>query len=683
VTDQMLILKLRSRRETAAGSGQCAAVTETVSWRAVETAAIICDMWDIHWCRGAAARVAELAPRMNALVAELRRRGVLIVHAPSGTMDFYRGHAGRILAQSAPAVETAIPLQNWVHLMPEREGELPIDDADGGCDDDPPCPKGRPWTRQIATIEIAEGDAITDNVEAYYLLCQRGIRHVLIMGVHENMCVLGRPFGIRQLVLQGMEVALVRDMTDTMYNSRQRPFVDHFAGTELMHAHIEAHWCPTLTSDQIIGGQPFCFAAQRHRVSVVSSPHSMTSRERVLAALNHVPPDRVPLDFGAHRSSGIAALAYPKLRQALGLPPRPVRVYDPVQQLAIIDRDVLDLFGVDTIELGRGFALDEKDWAPWTLPDGTPCLMPAWALPERREGEWVLRGKGGRILGHMPDGALYFEQCSWPFLEDDDLDRLPEALEDNMWGGVASPPGPLVAGPDGAQRLAEGARRLRAQTDRAIVGLFGGNLFENGQFLYRIDNFLMLLAADPPRIHAFLERLTEIHLENLERYLAAVGPYIDIILFGDDLGSQNGPQISPAMYREFFQPRHARLWRRAKELADVKVMLHSCGSIRMLLPDLIAAGLDATNPVQISCAGMEAAGLKRDFGDALTFWGGGCDTQTILSRGTPDQVRQHVRQQIALLRPGGGFVFQQVHNILADVPPQNIIAMFETVNEVR
>jgi uroporphyrinogen decarboxylase len=407
----------------------------------------------------------------------------------------------------------------------------------------------------------------------------------------------------------------------------------------------------------------------------------MTPRDRVLASLNHQQPDRTCVDFGGHRSSGIAAIAYPKLRKALGLAPRPIRVYDPVQQLAVIDQDVLDRFHVDTIEMGRGFAIEEKYWADWTLPDGTPCKMPVWAFPERQEGKWVLRwGGNGRILAKMPDGAIYFEQCYWPFLENDDLDLLPQALGENMWGGVASPPGPLVRGSDGANVLAEGAKRLRATTDRAIVGLFGGNLLEVGQWLYRMDRFLMLLAGDPKRAHAFLDRLVEIHLANLERFLGAVGPYIDIIGFGDDLGMQNGPQISRAMYQEFFKPRHAEMWRRAKELANVKVMLHCCGGVRPLLPDLIEAGLDAINPVQISCTGMDAAGLKKDFGDRITFWGGGCDTRFVLPNATPDDVRKHVRQQVAILASGGGFVFQQVHNVLANVRPENIIAMFDAIH---
>jgi len=406
----------------------------------------------------------------------------------------------------------------------------------------------------------------------------------------------------------------------------------------------------------------------------------MTPRERVLAALNHREPDRIPIDFSGHRSSGISAIAYPKLREYLGLPPRIPRVYDPIQQLAIVEEDVLDRFGIDAIELGRGFALQDENWSDWTLPDGTPCQLPAWVKPERIDGEWVIRSQSGRIIARMPDGVLYFEQCFYPFAEDANIDKTREVLSECMWTGIASPPGPLVAGAEGRQRLIEGAKQLRESTDRAIVGLFGGNLLETGQFLFRNDNFLMLLAADPAKAHRFLDILVEMHLENLERFLSAVGPYIDIIVFGDDLGMQKGPQISPKMYREFFKPRHQILWTRAKQLANVKVMLHCCGGVRTLLRDLIEAGLDAINPVQISCNGMDPQELKNEFGQDLTFWGGGCDTRQFLPHSTPQDIRDHVRSLTQIWKPGGGFVFQQVHNILANVPPANIAAMFDAIN---
>lgn len=406
----------------------------------------------------------------------------------------------------------------------------------------------------------------------------------------------------------------------------------------------------------------------------------MNSRERILCAFTHQEPDRVPIDFSGHRSSGISPILYPRLRDFLGLPPRPVRVYDPIQQMAIVDEDMLDLFGVDTIELGRGFALNDEDWADWVLPDGSPCQMPAWVIPEREENRWIIRGKSGKIIAQMPDGVQYFNQAYYPFYEEDNPDMLQEALDECMWSAIASPPGPLVSGPEGDRVLVEGARKLRASTDRAILGLFGGNLYELGQFLYRNDKFLMLLVLDPPKVHDFLDRLVAMHLENLEKYLGLVGKYIDIIVFGDDLGMQTGPQLSPEMYREFFKPRHSKMWERAKELANVKVMLHCCGGVRELLPDLIDAGLDAINPVQISCRGMEPGKLKADFGDKIVLWGGGCDTQHILPLGTPDEVRAHVRQNIEIFKKGGGFVFQQVHNILANVPPANVTAMFEAIN---
>jgi len=299
--------------------------------------------------------------------------------------------------------------------------------------------------------------------------------------------------------------------------------------------------------------------------------------------------------------------------------------------------------------LGREFCHDERWWGDWTLPDGTPCKMPVWAAPEKRDDGWVLRAEGGHVLARMPDGALHFDQIYWPLLEGgEDLSNLDGAFQLSMWSVFGAPPQPAAT----VEELAEGARKLRARTDRAIVGLFGGNLLEIGQMLFKMDQFLMMLAGEPRRVHRFLDALVEYHLKNLERFLGAVGANIDVILFGDDLGAQNGPQISPRMYREFFQPREAILWSRAKQLADVKVMLHCCGGVRPLLPGLIEAGLDAINPVQISCRGMEAEALKRDFGKDLTFWGGGCDTQNVLPQGTPDEVRAHVLRQCELLGPG-------------------------------
>jgi nicotinamidase-related amidase len=272
VLAQPLALKTRRLVETSKGSDQWEVVEKTVQWEPGGTAAVICDMWDQHWCKGATARVAEMAPRMNQTVSELRKRGVLIIHCPRETMKFYEGTTGRKLAQSAPKVETRTPLQGWCNLDSVKEPALPIDDSDGGCDDEPQCQQGSPWRHEISTIEIKEGDAITDNTEAYNLMRQRGITNVIVMGVHQNMCVLGRPFSIRQMVYQGQNVVLLRDLTDSMYNSRRNPKADHFTGNDLVCWHIEKYWCPTITSDQIIGGQLFRFAADAKPPRVFSDP---------------------------------------------------------------------------------------------------------------------------------------------------------------------------------------------------------------------------------------------------------------------------------------------------------------------------------------------------------------------------------------------------------------------------
>jgi len=199
-------------------------------------------------------------------------------------MDRYKDTPQRKLAQQAPKAEVKVPLRGWCHLDKKRESALPIDDSDGGCDCQPKCKTGRAWSSQIDTLEIAEGDAITDSAEAYYLMRQRGITNVIVMGVHTNMCVLGRPFSIRQMVYQGMNVVLVRDMTDTMYNSRMKPFVSHFTGNDLIAEHIERHWCPTITSVDFLGGKPFRFKNDRRiRAAVVIAEREYHTKETLPA----------------------------------------------------------------------------------------------------------------------------------------------------------------------------------------------------------------------------------------------------------------------------------------------------------------------------------------------------------------------------------------------------------------
>jgi nicotinamidase-related amidase/type 1 glutamine amidotransferase len=286
--DKTITLHLRTRVETEKGSGRFHALTKPATWDAAKTAVVLCDMWDKHWCPGATARVAEMAPRMNEVVAEARRRGALVIHCPSDTMAFYKDAPQRKLAQAAPKVEPRVPLEGWCRLDPKKEGALPIDDSDGGCAES--AKSYRAWSRQIEALRIEPGDAITDSAEAYYLMRQRGIENVLVMGVHTNMCVLGRPFAIRQLVAQGLNVVLLRDMTDTMYNPAKAPFVSHFTGTDLVVEHIEKHWCPTATSADLVGSKEFRFKDDRRPHLVILSAEDEYQTEKTLPdfALKHL-----------------------------------------------------------------------------------------------------------------------------------------------------------------------------------------------------------------------------------------------------------------------------------------------------------------------------------------------------------------------------------------------------------
>jgi len=375
---------------------------------------------------------------------------------------------------------------------------------------------------------------------------------------------------------------------------------------------------------------------------------------------------------------------YARLKRALGISTGDVYVYDMVQQLAIVEPEILDAVGADVVELGRGFMPDDADWRDWVLPDGTPCKIPGFINVEKRGNDSYLLSDDGVDLAIQTEGCLYFEQICWPWLErnpeEQDFSDLQEAFKYTMWTGIPVPGGHIPLTDEGLAELAAGAKRLRESTDRAILGIFGGNLFEVPQFLYRIDNYFTHMGLYPEACERLSEALYSFYLPRMEKWLGAVGPYIDVMLFGDDLGGQTGPLMSPEMYRRYYRPWHTKLWKRAKELAPhVNIHLHSCGGIEPLLADLIEAGLESSNPVQITCASMDPACLKEAYGSRFTFWGGGCDTRHILPHGTPDEVRQHVRELVSIWAPGGGFVFQQVHNILADVPPRNIIAMFEAV----
>lgn len=410
----------------------------------------------------------------------------------------------------------------------------------------------------------------------------------------------------------------------------------------------------------------------------------MSPRERIRTACTHRQPDRVPIDFGGHRSSGISAIAYARLKEFLGIRTGQIYVYDIIQQLAIIEREVMDATGTDVVELGRGFLTGDSDWKDWVLPDGTPCKIPSYIDLKKKGDDWYLLNDNGRELAVQSQGCLYFEQIHWPWLEKDpdlqDFSDLEEAFSDCMWTDRATPGGHLPLDESGRDQLRAGAQKLRKSTDRAILGIFGGNLFEVPQALYRNQEYFMHMAAHPEACERLSEALCNHYLDKLEKWMEAVGPYVDVVLFGDDLGGQNGPLMSLDMYRRYFKPYEKRLWTRAKELAPHAVIqLHSCGGIEPLLDDLMDAGLEASNPVQITCKGMDPQHLKTTYGARFVFWGGGCDTRRVLPQGTPEEVRRHVTRLLDTWSPGGGYVFQQVHNIQADVPPENVMAMFDAV----
>jgi type 1 glutamine amidotransferase/nicotinamidase-related amidase len=289
--ENKLILSTRKRVETSEGSGKFKVVSGNMEWNTSETAIIICDMWNQHWCKGATRRVAELAPYMNEVVCKAREKGVLIVHAPSGTVNHYKDYPARKRAKEAPKAAN-LPKGiggwcTWINGEEEKAG-YPIDHSDGGCDCEPKCKQGSPWRKQIDSIEIYDEDVISDSgAEIWNLLEQRGIKNVILMGVHTNMCVLGRPFGLRNMSRFGKKVVLMRDLTDTMYNSKARPFVSHFTGTDLVIEHIEKFVCPTITSTVFTGKQQFRFKNDRRPLVVFISAESEYGADESLPEFEH------------------------------------------------------------------------------------------------------------------------------------------------------------------------------------------------------------------------------------------------------------------------------------------------------------------------------------------------------------------------------------------------------------
>jgi uroporphyrinogen decarboxylase len=410
----------------------------------------------------------------------------------------------------------------------------------------------------------------------------------------------------------------------------------------------------------------------------------MNSRERVLSSINHKEPDRVAIDLGATPSSGISAIAYNNLKKYLGITSGHNRVYDIVQQVTQPEDSIIQKFGVDVLDIGRMFNTEDSDWYDVSLPDGSTAQYPVWFKPVKQtDGSYHAYLNDGTLVGKMPTGATFFDQTVFPYLDGypSDYSNLSDAMGKVIWQALVHSPWDHAAESGFWEKLREQALYLRKNSDKALMIVCGCNLFEWGTFLRRMDNFLMDIYAEPEEVEGLLDALMEKHLATLEKVCNAVGDVVDILRFGDDLGMDSGPFMSPDKYRDLFKPRHKMLCDYVHKNSGMKTFLHTCGSIYKLIPDLIDAGYDILNPVQTTCNEMDPARLKKEFGSSVTFWGGGSDTRHVLNRGTTEQVKEDVKRRLEIFTPGGGFVFNPIHNIMPDVPPQNIIAMFEAIEE--
>ena len=383
----------------------------------------------------------------------------------------------------------------------------------------------------------------------------------------------------------------------------------------------------------------------------------VTGREQLLPALAHREPDRIPLDLGSTQVTGIHVIAYQKLRQALGLPTIKSQPYDSIQGLAIPDEDLITRLGVDV----RGMnPLNSHNWK-----------VIETEIQDEKSGElyWSYHDEWG--ITHRkprPDG-LYFSLWQAPL---DKPELTSQDILNHAWPRMDDPR--RIAG------LREKAEAYRAAGYAVVLKDPFAGIFEMAQRIVGMENLLMMMASDAALAGVLFDKLTVLKLEFWDMALPRLGDVVDVISHADDYGTQISQIISPRMFRQQIKPRWQAVFDRVRTLAPhARRFFHSCGNVRPLIPDFIEIGVEILNPVHIRATGMEPVALKRDFGDVLSFWGGAVDTQGVLPYGTPQEVRDDVKRNIEALAPGGGYVFNTVHNIQADVPVENIIAMYETL----
>ena len=419
----------------------------------------------------------------------------------------------------------------------------------------------------------------------------------------------------------------------------------------------------------------------------------MNSRQRIQTALNHQQPDLVPLDLGGSATSGMHASSVYKLRQALHLDPpgTPVKVVEPYQILGEIKPDLMEALGVDVISLSgprNMFGFSNEGWKPWTLFDGTPVWVPsAFNTELEPDGSLLIYPEGDRSVppsGKMPAGGFYFDSL----IRQPPIDEATLDPEDNL-----EEFGPITEAD--LQYFRTEAERLYTSTDKAILGNFGGTAFgdialvpvpwvKNPKGIRDIAEWYMSTVTRRDYVYRVFERQCEIALQNLAKVHQAVGERVAIIFVtGTDFGAQTGSFISPKAYRDLYMPFHKQVNNWVHQNTSWKTWIHSCGSVINLIPYFIEAGFDILNPVQTSATGMDPAVLKSRFGDQITFWGGGVDTQKTLPFSTPDEIRAMVADRMRIFGKGGGFVFNTIHNVQASVPVENLVALYEAVRLYR
>ena len=419
----------------------------------------------------------------------------------------------------------------------------------------------------------------------------------------------------------------------------------------------------------------------------------MTSRERVQAALEHRAPDRAPRDFGATGITGISASFIFKLRRELGLPEKPIPLYCPYQMLGEVDEDLRRYMRVDTISIwpaGNLFGFDNTPAKPFAMADGTRVLVPkafnTSYEPDGRLFQYACGDRGYPPAGVMPRGGFYFDATvrAKP-VDDDELLDPADNLEEFA-----------LLGDEALRKIERETRALFENTDYAIVGggpggtglgdiaFVPGIMLRDPKGVRDIEDWYMSPLLRPEYIREVYDRQTDIAVENLKLYHEAVGDRIAVIvLCGADFGSQRSLMMSVGVFRDLYQPFYRKMTDWIHANTKWKVFKHCCGAIEPLIPHLIEAGFDILNPVQISASGMAPELLKQRYGGKLTFWGGGVCTQSTLPYGTPDEVREEARRNVRIFGEGGGYVFNAIHNVQANVPVGNFLAMLESLDGVR